>query len=73
MTCPSTLKWLRKKAVVRKLGKGGSAGRRHVQGECLLEGGEREEIEQVHEQDLIIVFMSQGDGISLKSSPATFG
>jgi hypothetical protein len=51
----------------------GSAGRWGVVGDRLLDQGEGGEIEGVHDQDLIIIFMSQGDGISCSSSPVTFG
>jgi hypothetical protein len=66
MTCPSTLKWLLKKALVRALAGDGSAGRWH-------EEGADDEMERVHEQNLIIIFMRQGGGISCSESPVTFG
>ncbi|CAI8893446.1 hypothetical protein EMIT0P218_370004 [Pseudomonas sp. IT-P218] len=39
----------------------------------LLGQREGDESEGVHDQDLIIIFMSQGDGLSCESSPVTFG
>ncbi|MCY1455112.1 hypothetical protein D9M71_722240 [compost metagenome] len=53
----------------------GSAGRWRVEdGRWLGQGeGEGDEIEGVHDQDLIIIFMSQGDGLSCRSPPVTFG
>jgi hypothetical protein len=66
MTCPSTLKWLLKKALGRALAGDGSAG-------CWHEEGADDEIERVHDQNLIIIFMRQGGGISCSESPLTFG
>ncbi|PYY67536.1 hypothetical protein CRX42_26495 [Pseudomonas jessenii] len=44
----------------------GSAGRWH-------EEGADDEMERVHDQNLIIIFMRQGGGISCSESPVTFG
>ncbi|MNS96117.1 hypothetical protein D3C72_1304020 [compost metagenome] len=55
-----------KKASVRALAGDGSAG-------CWREEDEGDEIEGVHDQNLIIIFMRQGGGISCSESPVTFG